>query len=267
MALFYSGIAGKRPGKAKGWVLHNDAGSQAATAAYYRAWLPTHDAYLGFAHAYTASDGTHFAEDYDYMAYHTANSEGNMWYLGIEFCQSMGNENTFRQNEQDGFKVVARWFIDENMTPNRSTVKLHREFSATACPHRSWVLHGQSTNAVKDYYIAQIVLAIAELKGITVEKEEPKKQEDEDMIYAFANRNAIFYVQGPKVSVLYSEADWNAMQAIYSQTHDGKHIKVFDWMDNNSTADAVFRTLGYYEDEAFKNSVTEGIDNIKKNLK
>ncbi|MBV7391042.1 N-acetylmuramoyl-L-alanine amidase [Enterococcus sp. ALS3] len=228
MALFYSGIAGKRPGKAKGWVLHNDAGSQAATSAYYRAWLPTHDAYLGFAHAYTASDGTHFAEDYDYMAYHTANSEGNMWYLGIEFCQSMGNENTFRQNEQDGFKVVARWFIDENMTPNRSTVKLHREFSATACPHRSWALHGQSTNVVKDYYIAQIVLAMAELKGITVEKEEIKLKELGKMEFLFTvkGEGATFWHDGHKTFMLSDEAQLNMINGNYEQVHGKKPASV-----------------------------------------
>ncbi|MGX2946084.1 peptidoglycan recognition protein family protein [Enterococcus alishanensis] len=156
-------------------------------------------------------------------------------------------------------KLVADICTRYGMPCDRQHVLKHSEVTSTACPG--------GLNVDKVVQLAQEFQKGDLFTPIQPEKEEPKKQEDEDMIYAFANRNAIFYVQGPKVSVLHSEADWNAMQAIYSQTHDGKQIKVFDWMDNNSTADAVFRTLGYYEDEAFRNSVTEGIDNIKKNLK
>ena len=50
MVKFYRGVAGKRPGAAKGWVFHNDAGSKNATAAFYRGWLPNHQAESGFAH-------------------------------------------------------------------------------------------------------------------------------------------------------------------------------------------------------------------------
>lgn len=228
MVLFYSGVAGKRPGKAKGWIIHNDAGSQYANAAFYRSWLPTHDAYLGFAHVYTANDGTHYAEDYDYMAYHAANSEGNMWYLGIEICQSMGDEATFRQNEKDGFKIVAQWFIDENEIPNRTTVRLHKEFSSTACPHRSWALHGQSTNAIKDYFVAQIVLTMADLKGLSVkeDKEELKFEELKNMLFLFTaeGEGATFYFDGKDTIVFSDDAQLDMIVGNYQLTHEGKDI-------------------------------------------
>lgn len=157
MTLFYPGVAGKRPGKPKGVVPHNDAGSQYATAAFYRGWLPTHQAESGFAHVYISNDGRYQAESYDYMAWHTANSEGNAWYVGWEACQSMGDEAIFRENEQKCFADMAVFMKDYGLYPSVSTVKLHKEFSSTSCPHRSVALHGQSTEAVRAYFIAQIL--------------------------------------------------------------------------------------------------------------
>lgn len=69
----------------------------------------------------------------------------------------MGNQATFLANEQKVFEDVAKWMKSVGLQPNRNTVRLHQEFSATSCPHRSWALHGSSINAVKDYYITQIL--------------------------------------------------------------------------------------------------------------
>jgi hypothetical protein len=44
MTKFYQGIAGKRGASPQGVVLHNDAGSENATAAFYRRWLAQHEA-------------------------------------------------------------------------------------------------------------------------------------------------------------------------------------------------------------------------------
>ena len=44
MVNFYSGVAGRRPGKPTFAIIHNDAGSINATASYYSHWLPTHQA-------------------------------------------------------------------------------------------------------------------------------------------------------------------------------------------------------------------------------
>lgn len=160
MTKFYRGIAGKRPGKAKGWVFHNDAGSANATASFYRGWLPNHQAESGFAHDYIGIDGVYNAESYSNMAWHTASYEGNTWYLGVEKCQSKGDEKTFLQIEQKTYQHVAKWYKAEGITPNRSNVRLHHEFTPTSCPHRTMALHGKSTNAVKDYIIAELIKAI-----------------------------------------------------------------------------------------------------------
>ncbi|MCL2676242.1 MAG: LysM peptidoglycan-binding domain-containing protein [Streptococcaceae bacterium] len=156
MSNFRPGIVGARPGAPRFVVIHNDAGSQNATTAFYRGWLPTRQATLGFAHVYIASDGRWQAESYNNMAWHAGNTNANTWGVSWEVCQSMGNEATFRANEQAVFRDVADFMKKYNLQPNRDTVRLHREFSATACPHRSWELHGRDVNRVKDYFIQEI---------------------------------------------------------------------------------------------------------------
>ena len=155
MTLFYSGVAGRRGYNPSGLIYHDDAGSVNATAAYYRAWLPTHQAESGFAHYYCCSDGTHQAEDEKNMAYHAANVIGNRDFIGIERCQSMGPLNVFLQNEETGFKLGAQILKRYGLPANRDTIKLHKQFSPTACPHRASEVHGILAQAVQDYFIAQ----------------------------------------------------------------------------------------------------------------
>lgn len=157
MTLFYPGIAGKRPGKPTFVIIHNDAGSINACASYYKEWLPNHEAELGFAHVYIAKDSKYQADDFDNIAWHSGNSFANEWALSWEVCQSMGaSDADFKAVEEAVFKDVAVAMKKYGLTPNRETVRLHKEYSATDCPHRSWALHGSAINAVQDYFIAGI---------------------------------------------------------------------------------------------------------------
>lgn len=154
------GVAGLRAGTVKGIVIHNDAGSVYATAAsYVNALDVMTNAQLanGFAHYYIDRYTTARVEDTYNMAWHTANTDGNANYIGYEVCQSYGaSDEVFLMNEQAVFKQAAEDLKFCGLVPDRNTVRLHKEFSATACPHRSWELHGKSTNAVKDYFIKEI---------------------------------------------------------------------------------------------------------------
>lgn len=154
------GVAGRRVGKVKGVVIHNDAGSIHATAKAYLSSLGTmSNAQLanGFAHYYIDRNTIVRVEDTYNMAWHTANSDGNANYIGYEVCQSYGaSDKDFLANEQMVFKQVAEDLKFYGLAANRDTVRLHKEFVATACPHRSWDLHGKSINAVKDYFIKEI---------------------------------------------------------------------------------------------------------------
>lgn len=156
MVVSYSGIAGARGSNPTAIVLHNDAGSQGATAAFYKNWLESHTPSLGFAHYYVASDGTYQAEKDSNKAWHTGNSKGNANYLGIEVCQSMGNESTYLANEQKAFKLAADLCKKYGLNPASAVFPLHRELSSTSCPHRAWDLHGKGVAAIKKYFVDQI---------------------------------------------------------------------------------------------------------------
>ena len=166
------GIAGKRGKNPVGICIHNDAGSQSATASFYKSWLPGHDKESGFAHYYVCSDGTVQAEDDSNKAWHCGNSNGNANYLSFEICQSMGDLNIFKSNEEKAFKLIAEKCKQYGITPNTSTIKLHREFSSTACPHRTMEIHGNDINAVKNYCIGRIN---AYMNGSATTKANPQK--------------------------------------------------------------------------------------------
>lgn len=166
---FYKGIAGVRPGKCRGIVFHNDAGSNNATPSWYAGWLRDRDALLGFAHVYqTAKDRLQW-EDYGNKAWHCADGGdgvGNTFYVGWEVCQSEGDLNQFLANEVAVIKDIAKFMKAEGLPVNRETVRLHHEFSSTDCPRRSMEIHtgngrgrytAAQTNQMKDYLIAEIL--------------------------------------------------------------------------------------------------------------
>ena len=136
------GIAGNRGRNPKGIFIHNDAGSQNANAAFYRNWLPTHDLGNGFAHYYVAADGILQAEDDWNRAWHCGDMDGNNEYLGIEVCQSMGDLENFKANEEKALALAAQKCKQYGITPSSNTIRLHQEVYATACPHRSVEIHG-----------------------------------------------------------------------------------------------------------------------------
>ena len=158
----------KRGYKPKGVVIHNDAGN--ATAMQYRQSLlnaPLSRLELGIAHSYISGNEVWQALPEGKVAWHTANQNGNTNYYGIEVCQSMGaTDKQFLENEQSAFQEAARMLKKWGLPVDRSTVKLHNEFSATQCPHRSMQLHAGYTstqrapqnvvNKTKDYFISQI---------------------------------------------------------------------------------------------------------------
>ena len=157
----FKGVAGKRSGKPKGVVIHNDAGSKNATAKWYMTtFLPDRvkakQSNLGFAHYYIDRNTIGRCENTNNKAWHVGQSDGNANYIGFEVCQSIGeSEANFRLNEEMTFRQVAEDLQFYGLPANRDTVKLHKQFSSTSCPHRSVALHGDNTK-VQDYFIARV---------------------------------------------------------------------------------------------------------------
>ncbi len=158
----------KRGYKPKGIVIHNDASS--LTAEQWRNALvnaPLSTLERGIAHSYISNGYVYQALPESRVAWHTANNDGNKNYYGIEVCQSMrATDKQFLENEQQAFQEAARMLKKWKLPVNRDTVRIHSEFSATQCPHRSLALHCNYTssyrapqdvvNKIKDYFINQI---------------------------------------------------------------------------------------------------------------
>ena len=176
--------------KPKGIVLHNDAGSAGATAKAYRNGLvnaPLSRLEAGIAHSYVNGNDVWQALPESRIAWHTANQTGNKDYYGIEICQSVGASNKeFLANEQSAFQEAARLLKKWGLPANRNTVRLHVEFSNTACPHRSAELHtgwNPTTQGLlpkaqqiklKDYFIKQIRAYMdGKVPTATVSKDSP----------------------------------------------------------------------------------------------
>lgn len=153
MNITNAGLRGYNP---KGVVIHNDAGGNNQTAKWYENWLPGHNPENGFAHVYIASDGRLQASDFANKAWHCANSYGNANYASWEVCQSEGDQAQFLRNEQAVLDDVAKYMKQWGLVPNKDTVKLHRELSATSCPRRSVELHGGTLESCRDYFIKEL---------------------------------------------------------------------------------------------------------------
>ena len=150
-----NGVAGNRRRNPIGIFIHNDAGSQNANAAFYRNWLQTHPLENGFAHYYVAQDGILQAEDDSKCAWHCGNLDGNLNYLSIEVCQSMGDLDIFKQNEEKAMQLAAQKCKEYGIVPSTDTIRLHQEVYSTSCPHRSVEIHG-GRSATKAYFIERI---------------------------------------------------------------------------------------------------------------
>ena len=138
-----------------GAVIHNDYGSM--TPKQYVAWLKTRYLELGIAHYYGNRNQMARVIDTNKVAWHTASEEGNGHYIGYEVCESLSaSDADFLANEEAVFKQVAEDIKFYGIAPNRNTVRLHKEFTSTSCPHRSWELHGRELNAVKGHFISRI---------------------------------------------------------------------------------------------------------------
>lgn len=99
------GIAGRRGKNPIGIFIHNGADSQNATSEYYKNYLQRANLENGFAHYYVCSDGILQAEDDANCAWHCGYLNGNLNFLGIEVCQSMGDLNIFKANEEKALQL------------------------------------------------------------------------------------------------------------------------------------------------------------------
>lgn len=150
----------------KGVVIHNDASSWGAKAWESQLIAKVNNGTLdtGFAAYYVDRNDTLVFQPVNYQEWHTATYEGNANYIGLESCQSMSaSDEEFIANEDETLMIAGELLESYGLPVNEYTVRLHHEFSATACPHRSMELHGNGgayygagTQNCKAYFIDRI---------------------------------------------------------------------------------------------------------------
>lgn len=245
MNITNAGLRGYNP---KGVVIHNDAGGNNQTTKWYENWLPGHNPENGFAHVYIASDGRLQASDFANKAWHCANSYGNANYASWEVCQSEGDQAQFLRNEQAVLDDVAKYMKQWGLTPNRDTVKLHRELSATSCPRRSVELHGGTLESCRDYFIKELQKRLGNSNNSSTGNTENNTNnndnntiistdmEDDDIMkftYQVNTKDgkpggAIYYYNGTKVIAFTNGDQWTIVKQIYKDT-TGKELKHYVW--------------------------------------
>ena len=162
------GVAGRRSGDVKGVVIHNTWDNLPASHHLTRLANSNNNQLAnGFAHYYIDENEIVRVEDTFNGAWHVANYEGNMYYLGYEVKGNRSTpSNILKRAEQNACWQAAIDLKYYGLPVNRNTVRLHHEFSATECPKRSLIEHcgydstyavpTHITNKLKDYYIKEI---------------------------------------------------------------------------------------------------------------
>lgn len=138
----------------KGVVIHNTADNMGPDQRI--AMLENHNLEAGFAHYYIDGGKVQQVMGENYIAWHTANQTVNVEYIGIEVGNSTGDEATFLHNEDLAFDLTKTILNRYNLPVNQDTVRLHKQFVATACPHRSTELHGVDPLRVQAYFIERV---------------------------------------------------------------------------------------------------------------
>lgn len=145
----------------KGVVIHNDYGRMSVLS--YEKWLSNRSPTKGMAHYYVDRNTIARYVNTNKSAYHTGDGRGmgNSNYIGFEVIQSRGPEfgdisyKQFIENEDMALRQAAEDLMFYGLKPNRTTVKLHNQFSNTSCPHLSQKLHGKGVKT-QDYFIERI---------------------------------------------------------------------------------------------------------------
>ncbi len=218
------GIAGRRGKNPIGIFIHNGADSQNATSEYYKNYLQRANLENGFAHYYVCSDGILQAEDDANCAWHCGYLNGNLNFLGIEVCQSMGDLNIFKANEEKALQLAAQKCKQYGITPSESTIMLHQEVFATACPHRSVEIHGGEA-ATKAYFIKRIKELMGCSQSITADQE---GEEEMKCLFTVEGKGAVFYFDGYRIITLGHPDELKIIQQIYKD-NNGKDMPCYKW--------------------------------------
>ena len=140
----------------------------------------------------------------------------------------MGDLDTFKANEEKALQLAAQKCKQYGITPSASTIMLHQEVFATACPHRSVEIHGGAT-ATKTYFIKRIkeLMSGSQSAAIT-DIEQEGENEEMRCLFTVEGKGAVFYFDGYKVITLGHPDELRIIQQIYKD-NNGKDMPCYKW--------------------------------------
>ena len=221
------GIAGRRGKNPIGIFMHNGADGPNATTEYYKNYLQRANLENGFAHYYVCSDGILQTEDDSNCAWHCGNSNGNLNFLGIEVCQSMGDLNVFKANEEKALQLAAQKCKQYGIVPSESTIMLHQEVYATACPHRSVEIHGGAAQT-KAYFINRIKELMNGNQSTTTDQE---GEETMQCMFTVEGKGCVYWMHDGVVTPLEHPDEMKILQEIYKANY-GHDMPTYKWSPN-----------------------------------
>lgn len=221
------GIAGRRGKNPIGIFMHNGADGPNATTEYYKNYLQRANLENGFAHYYVCSDGILQAEYDSNCAWHCGNSNGNLNFLGIEVCQSMGDLNVFKANEEKALQLAAQKCKQYGIVPSESTIMLHQEVYATACPHRSVEIHGGAAQT-KAYFINRIKELMNGNQSTTTDQE---GEETMQCMFTVEGKGCVYWMHDGVVTPLEHPDEMKILQEIYKANY-GHDMPTYKWSPN-----------------------------------
>ena len=141
------GINTSKMPQIKGIVIHNTAGGNSAQAhaqrVYNQSWQQRE---AGFTHYWVDENNVFQSYDDEYVAWHTGNGDGNYYYIGIEVVDGV---NDLAKAEKLALELAA--FLVKEYKLGKNSIRLHNEFSATACPKKSADMHGGYDKVKSDW--------------------------------------------------------------------------------------------------------------------
>lgn len=118
-------------------------------------------------------------------AHDGGNGYANRNLISVEVCRSKSALAVFKKAETNSFEICARVLLQLGLPANSNTIRWHREFAATACPHRTAELGDRNRviEAIQEQMIAlgrpeqpeggveymKVLKIIGEAKGINVQ--------------------------------------------------------------------------------------------------
>ena len=139
----------------------------------------------------------------------------------------MGDLNVFKANEEKALQLAAQKCKQYGIVPSESTIMLHQEVYATACPHRSVEIHGGAAQT-KAYFINRIKELMNGNQSTTTDQE---GEETMQCMFTVEGKGCVYWMHDGVVTPLEHPDEMKILQEIYKANY-GHDMPTYKWSPN-----------------------------------